>query len=112
MADNPPQTFPMQTMPVPVSAAPTQGASQFAIAVSPPEFLLAVGHSRVVMINEVGKPATPQAFQEWFLTLALSPNSAVSLCESLKAGIAIYEQQYGKIAVDPAFKVQTEQAKS
>jgi hypothetical protein len=108
MADQPIQTgaLSFQVQPQAVNAAPTQGASQFALTISPMEILLAVGHSRVAMVNNPAFGPTPQLLQEWFITLALSPTSASMLCSSLKAAIDTYEKRFGVIPLDPNANVQ------
>jgi hypothetical protein len=106
MVDQPSQ--PLQGAPQALLSAsiPTQGASQFALAVNPNEILIAVGQSRLVIAQPaVGSPPAPQALQEWFLTLAVSPHAAVVLSASLKSAIEVYEKQFGKIALDPALKI-------
>jgi hypothetical protein len=102
----PPPTPPAVGAPGPV--APTQGASHFAIAISPQEILLSLGHTRVMMVAAApGAPVFPSPIQEWFLTLAMSPTSTVMLMAQLKSSIEVYEKQFGKIPIDPKFTVNT-----
>ena len=89
----------------PPPVAPTQGASQFAISISAVDILISVGHSRVVVLQNPAGQMTPQPFPEWFLTLAVSPTSAVVLTEQLKSAIATYEFTFGTIPRDPKFSI-------
>lgn len=89
----------------PPLAAPTQGASQFAISISAVDILITVGHSRVAMLQNPAGQLTPQPFQEWFMTLAVSPSAAVLLSEQLKSAIATYETSFGTIPRDPNFRI-------
>ena len=89
----------------PAPAPPTQGASQFALAITASEMLLSLGHSSVVMTQ--ANPPVPQPLTEWFLTLSMSPTAVLMLAEQLKSAVAAYEAAYGKIPLDPTFSVQT-----
>jgi hypothetical protein len=92
----------------PAPVPPTQGASQFALAITASEMLLSLGHSRVVMTQaNPPLPPVPRPLTEWFLTLSMSPTAALMLAEQLKSAVAAYEAAYGKIPLDPTFSVQT-----
>jgi hypothetical protein len=92
----------------PTSLPLTENVSQFAIATTPAEFLISLGHARLAMPQggPVGNPHdTPEPLVEWMLTLSISPIAAVMLSEGLKAKIGAYEKKFGKIPVDPDFRV-------
>jgi hypothetical protein len=75
---------------------PTHGASHFGLAINQLEILLTLGHSRVAMDVENGVP-TPRPLQEWFLTLAMSPQAAKTLAGLLQQAVSEYERQFGKL---------------
>lgn len=90
--DNAEQTA--ETMPRLASSPPTQGASQFIISATPVEFLITVGHSRVLFDQGNGGP-TGQNMPEWFMTLALSPFTAKQLSAALVQALDVFEKQAG-----------------
>jgi len=83
---------------------PTQQANHFALAVNAYEFLLAFGLSRVSMTPTV-MGATPDHHTEWVATLSISPVAAAQLLKILEANVASYEEKFGKIPLDPNFKL-------
>jgi hypothetical protein len=85
----------------------TQNVSQFAIAITPAEFLISLGHACIPVphAGPVGADVTPEPYVEWLLTLSISPIAAVTLSERLRASIADYEKQFGKIPIDPNLRV-------
>ena len=102
------QTQPQQQAAMPL--IPTQGASHFAITVSPAEILVAVGHSRAFMTQTTqGGKAALQLVQEWIMSLSISPNGAKALQQQLNTAIELYENRFGEIAVDASASVQIEQ---
>jgi hypothetical protein len=106
MAEDQNQAVGSSQIPVP----PTQGASQFALAISPAEILMSIGHARVVMTQvPPGTTPAPQPFTEWFLTLAVSPTATVMLLDQLKLAISTYESKFGKIPRDPSAKIDVQE---
>ena len=102
-----PETRDEQAWLDPASLPPTQNVSQFAIAITSAEFLISLGHARVLMPQgPVGSTyETPEPLVEWLFTLSISPIVAAILSEELKAKIGAYEIKFGKIPVDPNSKV-------
>ena len=82
-------------------APPSQGVSQFVINATPVEIMITAGVSRMVPHTN----GTMTRAVEWLVTLAISPIAAKQLADGLTDTIQRYEKHFGKIPVDPDFKL-------
>jgi hypothetical protein len=84
---------------------PTESVGHVALALTASEVLFALARTRVMPV--LGPmTAIPQAMQEYFLTLAMSPTTARNLLNALSEAVRIYEEKFGKIPVDPNVQLQ------
>ncbi|MHC2016291.1 hypothetical protein [Methylobacterium sp. CM6247] len=90
-----------------IAATQTISVSQFALGLNPSEFLLSVGHSRVV-VNVTGGMNVPEVYTEWLATLSMSPTATKGMVAALQGAITEYERQFGTIPMDPKFTVSTQ----
>jgi hypothetical protein len=81
---------------------PTIYVNHFATGLNPGEVLVAMGTTRL------GFPPNgsgPIAGVEWLQTIAMSATTAVVLRDALNEAIGSYSKNFGKIPVNPTFKV-------
>ncbi|HEY5306253.1 MAG TPA: hypothetical protein VIJ52_06265 [Pseudolabrys sp.] len=83
---------------------PTQQANSFTLAANANELLVAFGVSRL-SIHPTESGPTAQHAIEWVATLSISPVAAGQLVKLLQSGLQEYEKRFGKIPVDPGFKL-------
>ena len=76
--------------------------SQVGITVTATEFLMMLGQTRMVVVNE-GNSSAPSFSPavEWTAALSLAPTVAKAMPESLEKSINYYEKNFGKIPADP-----------
>lgn len=91
------------------SAPPTVGVSQLGLTMNANEIILTFGQSRIVISPETGRPEG-HIGMEWFGSYSFSPTLAHVLHASLGKLIGAYEEQFGKIPLDPAAKAEMKQA--
>jgi hypothetical protein len=89
----------------PWPAPPTQGVTQFAVAVNLNEVMLTFGVSRASMQPDAAGVPTPVLGPEWLVSLSIPPTLAKLLQSNLVVLLEKYEQLFGKIPADPAAKV-------
>lgn len=103
MADNEAQTVAPNVAGYP--APPTQGVTQFTLAMTVNEVVLTFGNSRATMQIGPGGAATPVLVTEWLVSLSLTTTMAKLMQENIAKSLERYEQLFGKLPADPAMSV-------
>lgn len=81
--------------------------SQIALSVTPNEFVVCLGETKIAWISDARGNAAPVVTNEFNSAISLSPFTAKMLFDGLQKALTAFEEAFGKIPVDPGAKLMT-----
>jgi len=100
-----PEAANQSPFPMPPQGPPTYSCSKSTLFISSEEILLTLGHVRPIVVS----PTELSGAVEWMAAFALSATTLKQLALSLQSAVETYEKAFGKIPMDPVFKVNVAQ---